>query len=82
MIILHLACTVFYDHDSQFVLLLFSVGTLVAPLNSYFGSVTGQALFGGVQCVGNETTLLDCSTTHQLSALTTNKLEYCVLHVY
>ena len=38
-----------------------SVGTVAAPLNSFYGSVTGQALFGGVQCVGNETTLLDCS---------------------
>ena len=30
-------------------------------MNSFYGSVSGQALFGGVQCVGNETTLLDCS---------------------
>ena len=77
MIILHLACTFFYDHDSQFVLLLFSVGTLVDPLNSYFGSVTGQALFGGVQCLGNETTLLDCS--YNTSAQCTNNQQAGVL---
>ena len=48
-----------------------TTGKQIVPLNSYFGSVAGQAVFGGVQCVGNEATLLDCpyNTSTQCTSL-------------
>ena len=36
---------------------------LVALKNSYYGAGSGPVQFGGVQCLGNESTLLDCSYT-------------------
>ena len=36
-------------------------GSIVTPFNLYFDSISGPIQIGDVQCVGNETNLLDCS---------------------
>ena len=38
-----------------------SPGNQVAPTSSYYGAGSSVVQFGNVQCVGNETSLLDCS---------------------
>ena len=40
---------------------LFCVGNKVSLRNSYYGTGSGPVQFGGVQCLGNESTLLNCS---------------------
>ena len=37
------------------------IGNQVAPTNSYYGAGSSVVQFGNVQCVGNETSLLDCT---------------------
>ena len=41
------------------------LGSMISLTKSYFGSISGPVRFGGVQCVGNESKLLDCSYNTQ-----------------